>query len=71
MFLKNDHKYDDIINMQRPISKKHKPMSLYARSCQFAPYSALTGYSDLVTQTAKQTEEEYNKEPFEDIEDDY
>ena len=34
-------KYDDIINLKRPASK-HPKMSLYQRSAQFAPYSALT-----------------------------
>ena len=36
------NKYEDIINLSRPISK-HPKMSLYQRSAQFAPFSALTG----------------------------
>ena len=43
-----DHKYDDIINMEHHKSKKHPQMSLYARSAQFAPFAALTGYEDAV-----------------------
>ena len=45
-------KYDDIINLKRPVSK-HPKMSLYQRSAQFAPYSALTGYEGQVKETAR------------------
>lgn len=48
MNLKYDHKYDDIINLEHHKSKKHPPMSLYARSSQFAPFAALTGYEDKI-----------------------
>ena len=57
MNLKYDHKYDDIINNTHHKSKKHPPMSLYARSCQFAPFAALTGYEDLVSETAREVSE--------------
>ena len=50
------HKYDDIINMEHHKSKKHPPMSLYARSAQFAPFAALTGYEDEVEETARITD---------------
>ena len=43
-------KYDDIINLKRPVSK-HPKMSLYQRSAQFAPYAALTGYEGQVKET--------------------
>ena len=57
MNLKYDHKYDDIINKPHHKSKTHPPMSLYARSSQFAPFAALTGYEDLVTETAREVSE--------------
>ena len=38
-----NHKYDDIINLPHPTSKKHPRMSLYARAAQFSPFAALTG----------------------------
>ena len=34
--------YADIIDMVRPVSKTHPPMSLRDRAGQFAPFSALT-----------------------------
>lgn len=50
-------KYDDIINLSHHVSKKHPQMSLYARSAQFAPFSALTGYEDVVKETARLTDQ--------------
>ena len=52
-----NHQYDDIINLPHHVSKKHPPMSLYARSAQFAPFAALTGYEDAVKETARETSE--------------
>jgi len=47
--------YDDIINLPHHVSKKHPQMSKEARSAQFAPFAALTGYDDLVKETARIT----------------
>ena len=49
------NKYEDIINLQRPKSKKHPPMSLNNRLAQFAPFSALTGYEEKIKETARVT----------------
>ena len=49
-------KYQDIINLSRPLSK-YPHMSLYQRSAQFAPFAALTGYERLVKETARLTNE--------------
>ncbi len=49
-------KYDDIINLPRPISKKHRPMAIENRAAQFAPFAALTGYDDAVEETARLTD---------------
>ena len=54
MKLKVSHDYDDIINEEYKMSQSRKPMSLYARSAQFAPFSALTGYEDIVNETARE-----------------
>ena len=56
MKMQYNHQYDDIINMEHHKSKKHPPMSLYARSSQFAPFAALTGYEDAVRETAREVE---------------
>lgn len=48
-------RYDDIINLPR-YEIKHKRMSIEARSAQFAPFSALSGYDDEVRETGRITE---------------
>ncbi len=52
--MKYIHKYDDIINLPHHISANHKQMSLYARSGQFAPFAALTGYDEVIESTNQQ-----------------
>ncbi len=49
-------KYDDIINLDRPISKNHRPMPIENRAAQFAPFAALTGYDDAIAEAARQNE---------------
>lgn len=51
----NNGKYDDIIDLPHHESKKHPKMSLEARSAQFAPFAALTGYEEVISETARQT----------------
>ncbi len=51
------NKYKDIINLPHYESKNHPRMSLEARSAQFAPFAALTGYEDEVEETARITED--------------
>ena len=41
--------YDDIINLERPIST-NKKMSITDRAAQFSSFQALTGYSDLINE---------------------
>lgn len=52
----DDHSYDDIINQPHHISQKRKKMSLYNRAAQFAPFAALTGYEQMVSETARLTD---------------
>lgn len=49
-------KYDNIIGMEYPFSKKHIPMSIYDRAAQFAPFSALVGLDDELSETARLTD---------------
>lgn len=53
---KNNHTYDDIINLPHPTSAKHPRMSLYDRAAQFSPFAALTGYDDAIAETARLTD---------------
>ena len=50
------HRYDDIISLPHPTSKKHPRMSRENRAAQFSPFAALTGYDALVDETARLTE---------------
>ena len=52
------NKYDDIINLPHYELKIHKRMSMESRAAQFAPFAALTGYSDAIVETARLTTKE-------------
>lgn len=54
---KDPHRYDDIIDMKRPISKNHPPMDVENRAAQFAPFAALTGFGDAVDETGRLTDQ--------------
>ena len=65
------HEYDDIIHLERPVSKKHPPMDITSRAAQFSPFAALTGHNEAVKETERKNEErvaaEITKLPIEDI----
>ena len=48
-------KYDDIIRLPRPVSRRHSPMPREERAAQFAPYAALTGYDGVIREAARLT----------------
>ena len=48
-------RYDDIIHLERPESKRHPPMPLANRAAQFAPFAALTGYEAVIEEAARLT----------------
>ena len=56
-------KYDDILELPH-YEPKHPRMSIENRSAQFAPFSALTGYEDLVEESGRftETEKELNED---------
>ena len=47
--------YEDIINLPHHVSTKHPEMTRIARAAQFAPFAALTGYSDAISETERLT----------------
>ena len=55
--MRDEHKYDDIINLPHHVSKKHLPLGRDSYAAQFSPFAALVGYDDLVEETARFTEE--------------
>lgn len=55
--MKETHRYDDIIHLPHPVSKKHPPMDRRNRAAQFAPFAALTGHNEAIKKTAEHFEE--------------
>lgn len=51
------NQYDDIINLSRPISKKHRPMSMINRVAQFSPFAALVGYDEEIKEVGRLTQD--------------
>lgn len=48
--------YDDIIDLPRPVSKKHPPMPMEKRAAQFLPFAALTGFEAEIAEAARLTQ---------------
>ena len=51
-------KYGDIIHLPHHVSSVHPHMPVSDRAAQFAPFAALTGYGDVIKETARLTDEE-------------
>ncbi len=49
-------KYDDIINLPHPSSKRFPRMPLQERAAQFSPFAALTGVDALIREATRQNE---------------
>ena len=58
-------KYDDIISLSRPVSKKRQPMPRQDRAAQFAPFAALTGHGESVTEAARITGQRVELDEYE------
>ncbi len=52
-----ENNYEDIIRLPHHVSPVHPHMPVSDRAAQFAPFAALTGYGDVIKETARQTEE--------------
>ena len=50
-------RYEDMLELPRPVSRNRKHMSNADRAAQFSPFSALTGYEELIEETGRLTEE--------------
>ena len=48
-----DKRYEKIIGLEHHTSATRKPMTLYSRAAQFSPFAALTGYEDIISDTAE------------------
>ena len=53
---KDEHRYDDIIELPRFISRTRPQMSNHDRAAQFAPFAALTGFGDSTVETGRLTD---------------
>ena len=51
-------RYEDIINLLHHVSSVHPHMNMSDRAAQFAPFDALTGFSEAVDETAKKSQKE-------------
>jgi hypothetical protein len=51
----NNNKYSNIISIPYVKSTRHKQMSLNDRAAQFAPFSALSGYEESISEVRRTT----------------
>ncbi len=51
------HRYDDIIDLDRPVIEGEREMSMIDRAGQFSPFAALTGYGELI----EEAQEEFDR----------
>ena len=49
---RNPDDYSDIIDLPHHTSEKHPRMAAQMRAAQFAPFAALTGYDEVIEETA-------------------
>ena len=52
---RDPHRYDDLLELPHPQSRRHPRMDALARAAQFSPFAALTGYDDQVKEAARLT----------------
>ena len=55
--MKSTSRYDDIIHLPHPTSKKHARKPMADRAAQFSPFAALTGYDEAIDETARLTDQ--------------
>ncbi len=52
-------KYDDMLDLPHHVSKRHPQMPMRKRASQFAPFAALTGYSEAIREAEKQAQAQF------------
>lgn len=67
MALQNTHKYDDIIDLPRPVCKRSSRMTNYDRAAQFSPFAALTGFDAAIEETARLTDKRIELDEMEKL----
>lgn len=53
------HPYADILNLPRPVSRKHPPLPLLKRAAQFKPFAAVRGHAEAIEKTLRDHEKQY------------
>ena len=60
-------KYESIIDLPHPTSRKHPRMKNSDRAAQFAPFAALTGYDAAVKDTARKEEAKWERAEYAEL----
>ncbi|MBR6970386.1 MAG: hypothetical protein IKH87_06645 [Firmicutes bacterium] len=68
LYLPGRDDYSDMLDLPRPVSKKHPPMSVERRAAQFMPFAALTGFESAVQKAGLLFEEEADRGNVEFVE---
>ena len=55
-------KYGDILNLPHHVSETHPPMPIADRAAQFAPFAALTGYTEAIEKRERLAEKKIERE---------
>ena len=61
--------YDDIINLPHYEPKHHPRMSMWNRAAQFAPFAALTGYDEVIKESARENLSNFEEKDNDESED--
>ena len=61
-YYKDEHRYDDIIQLPHHQSTKRAHMSLHDRAAQFAPFAALTGHEAAIEEMVRLNVDRYQNE---------
>ena len=64
-----DKRYEKIIDLPHHTSATRKPMPLYNRAAQFSPFSALTGYEDIISDTAERQIQSFQEQEPQEYQD--